>query len=259
MTSIPQLLPSPGAGIGLGVTLDDLAFNQGNVDENGVEHYLSALEGWDSPSLREDLDDRPLAHGADRGTSYYGVREIGLKGSLVSPLGIEALRIAKDRLAYACDLTDTDGVLTVAENPVKQALVRRSGRLRYAQVGGHLLRWELDVTAADPRKYAAVPRSVTLSPGQTAPAVNVGTFRSGAPLVAVFAGAGTLLVGGQPIRTTGPVTVDTLDGTALAGGITAYSRLGAGSTFPHLPAQATTPLTYSGNGSVTVTWRDAWV
>lgn len=258
MTSIPQLQPAV-ARIGLGVALADLTFNQGAVDENGVEHYLSSFEGWDSPSLRTDLDDRPLAHGAFRGSSYYGVRELGLKGTLVSPNGLEALRIAKDRLAHASDLTDQDAILTVAETPAKQVLVRRSGRLRHASVGRHMVRWELDLTAADPRKYGTVLRTVTLSSGQSADAPNSGTFRAGAPLRAAFTGPGRLLVGQQPIEVTGAVTVDTLEGSALLGAATAYSRLAAGSTFPTLPAWATTSLSFTGSGTVTVTWRDTWI
>lgn len=255
---IPQLLPAV-AKAGLGVTLDGLAFNQGAVDDNGVQYHLRSIEGWDSPSLRVDLDDRPLGHGAYRGTSYYGVREIGLKGVLVSPYGLESLRLAKDRLAYACDLTDTDGVLTVAEAPAKRALVRRAGRLRYAQVGGHLLRWELDLTAADPRKYGTALRSVTLTGGQSGTASNAGQFRAGAPLVLVFTGAGTMQVGAVAVTVSGPATIDTLEGTVMDGSSTVYSRLTSSGPLPTLPPAAGTSVSYSGGGQVTLTWRDTWV
>jgi hypothetical protein len=265
---IPQLA-APIAAVGLGVTLDDLSFNQGSVDENGVQWHLGRLEGWDSPSLREDLDDQPLAHGAYRGTSYYGAREIGLRGTLVSPHGLEALRVAKDRLAYACDLTDTDGVLTVRETPSKQAAVRRAGRLRYAQVGQHLLRWELDLTAADPRKYATVERTLTLPASQTGSAQNDGTFRSGAPMQIAFhgpMGSGTLSAADrslsvQSLAAGEVLTVDTLEGTALlADGSTGYSRITSTGPLPVLPALAATTVSLAAtDGYAVITWRDAWI
>lgn len=255
---IPLLAAVPGTGIGLAVTLGDLPFNQG-PDENGCEYYLSSIDGWDSPSLREDLDDRPLAHGAFRGTSFYGAREIGLSGVVLSPGSLPALRLAKDRLAYATDLTDADAVLLVDEAPAKQCHVRRSGRLRLAQTGEHLLRWELDLTAADPRKYAAAERTLTLRDGQSVTAPNAGTFRAGAPVLLAFDAAGTVEIGPETVTVTGPAVVDTLEGTVLDQGVSVYSRLRSRGPLPALPAQAATPVRYFGSGSVRLTWRDAWI
>lgn len=251
------LLPG-GFGHGRAVDLGALSFNQ-EPDANGVEWWLEELTGWDSPNLREDLDDRPLAHGAYRGASYYGARELTLSGHLASDHGSDALGAAMELLAFETDLTEQDAFLVVHEATAKQLAVRRAGTPRMAFIGEHTVRFEVDVTAADPRKYGLVERNVTLSGGESDSAPNTGNFRSGAPLLITFTGAGTLLVGGRPVIALGPVDIDTLEGTALVGGATAYARLGAGSTFPQLPARASTPLSFSGPGSVTVTWRDAWV
>lgn len=256
--TIPAV-PRSFAAAGLGVVLDGLPFNQGAVDEHGVEHHLSRLTGWDSPTLRDDLTDRALAHGAYRSPSYYGPRDLSLAGTLVSPHGLQPLRAAKDRLAYTCDLTDTDGVLIVRETPAKRALVRRAGPLRYEQRGHHLVRFELDLTAADPRKYGEELRSLTLSDGQSGRLPNAGTFRAGAPLVVSFTGAGTLTVAAGTLAVTGPATIDTLERTVLHQGASVYQRLVPGSSMLTLPALSDHVATFTGSGAVTVTWRDAWV
>lgn len=262
------LLPG-GFGYGRAVDLGVLQFNQ-EPDSNGVEWWLEDLSGWDSPQLREDLDDRPLAHGAHRGTSYYGARELTLSGHLVSAYGAAARDAAVEELVFVTDLTDVDALLVVHELPGKQVSVRRSGRPRLEVLSPFAARFEVDLTAADPRKYAVAEQTLNLSPGSSAaPIVNAGNFRTGTPLRARFVGPlsspvlflPTGPIGLSSVAVGEQIIVDTLEGLVTTGaGATAYSRLTT-SGMPHLPARTagTALLIGSGAGHVELTWRDAWL
>ena len=58
-----------GVPLGFGMTLGALSFNLGDVDEYGVEMFVTDINGWDSPTLRDDVQPRARAHGAYRGRS----------------------------------------------------------------------------------------------------------------------------------------------------------------------------------------------
>jgi hypothetical protein len=251
------------------VDLGALRFNQ-EPDPSGVEWWLSDLVGWDSPTLRDDLEDRALAHGASRGRSFYGVRELTVSGTLVSNNGPAALQVALDVLAYETDLTDQDALLVVHEDPVKQMAVRRSGMPRQNWLSDSAAQFELDLTAADPRKYSAAERTLTLHPGDVDLAQNGGTFRSGAPLQIGLAGPlylPQLTIAGQLIEfLTIPsplvLTIDTDSGAVTAqDGTTAFRYVISTGGFPTLPARASSEVRLggAGSGAAVLAWRDAWI
>lgn len=267
--TIPAL-GSVATAAGVGITLGSLLLNQGSPDANGVELLATDVTGWDSPTLRSSVDDRALAHGAHRGQSYYGSREIQIKGVLLgSQSSRAALEAAADDLAYETDLTDRDAVFTVHDAHTKRALVRREGRLLLQRDGDSAWPFDLTLTAVDPRRYSVDEHTIVLTPGQSAVASNVGTFRAGTPLTVQFTGPATdltLSVDGVPLGVSSVVagetiTVDALAGTVLGlGGVTRYGRLLPGSVLPVLAAKSSAVLQVSGSGgSVTVKYRDAWL
>lgn len=142
---------------------------QGNwTDAADVEWWVSSEEGWSSsPALRSDIADLPGADGGSDAASLYAARQITLSGTAIAATAAAA---AAARLAFSSTLEATrGGTLSCTENGLTlSVLVRLTGPVRVSQVGGNAFDWQLQLTAPDPRKYAApVEQSVGLP---TAPA-----------------------------------------------------------------------------------------
>lgn len=244
---------------GLQIDLGDVEFNSGTPDSNGVLWHASALEGWDSADLREDVSDKPFAHGLDRGTSYYGGRPMTLIGTLLGTSDVTDLRAARADLINACDLTDTDGTLTVYETPTKTCQVRRSGRVGLQQTGTHLLRFNIGLLAADPRKYETAEDTITVTssyvtytrPSSIDTPAKIRLEPSGSGLTVSFDGIGDVTITG-----TDPVTIDATTGTPYFDDLTlAWDRFISGN-FINLPRVFA--VKYVGSGSAEITYREAW-
>jgi hypothetical protein len=148
---------TPGTDIdGRQATLGTLRL--GAVDSSGVAWFLQGVEGWDSPEVRAELQDREADHGSWASPVYLGSRPITLKGTLEAP-DRPTLDGALDQLYAAAALTDT--TLTVWEATPKQALVRRSGKVLAEYVTDRTATWSVMVTAADPRRYSTTLQSGT--------------------------------------------------------------------------------------------------
>ncbi|MFB6873768.1 hypothetical protein, partial [Streptomyces sp. NPDC056323] len=223
---------TPGQGLGgLTATLGSLSL--GSADSFGVAWFLQDMDGWDSPEVRSELQQREADHGAWQTPVYYGERPITLAGTIVAP-DAGALQDAMDRLRAAVSLTDT--TLTVAETVPKQATVRRSGKLLTRYVTDTVATYSALVTAADPRRYAIDPQAGSTglpitSGGLTLPATVPWTIS--ATTVSGQIGAGNLGSFGTPMVLTinGPVQqpqvlVTMPDGTVLP--LTYSQDLGVG-------------------------------
>ncbi|MFD5111433.1 hypothetical protein ACFWNG_03810 [Streptomyces sp. NPDC058391] len=285
---------TPGQDLG-GLTATLGALPLGSVDDFGAAWALQDMDGWDSPEVRSELQQREADHGAWQTPVYYGERPITLAGTIVAP-DPAALEDAKDRLRAAASLTDT--VLTVNETVPKCATVRRSGKLLMKYTTDRIATYSVLVTAADPRRYAvdqqggstglpitsggltlpaAVPWTIsaTTVSGQIS-AGNLGSF--GSPMVLTITGPvqqpqvlvtmpdGTVLpltysqdlgVGDQLVIDTGAHSV------TLNGGVSRRRFLAVPSGWPQIPARDQATLVfraavYDASALLTATWRSAW-
>lgn len=137
---------------------------QGNwTDADDVEWWVSTEEGWSSsPGLRSDIADLPGADGGNDAASLYSARQITLSGTACATTVAAA---AAARLAFASTLEATrGGTLSCTENGLTlSALVRLTGPVRLGIAGANAFDFQLQLTAPDPRKYAAaVEQSVGL-------------------------------------------------------------------------------------------------
>lgn len=248
---------------GTQVTLGTLpTFNDGIPDADGVTWLLEDLRGWDSPDLREDVSDRPFAHGQRRGTSFYGGRPLSLVGTLLGTGDIADLRSAVSRLTVATDLTDADALLTVLESPSKQCAVRRSGRPGLEWVSERLVRFDVGLLAVDPRKYATASTTVAVASGATVAGTVGGAFDTPTVITLTPGGGGMTLtetVSGQTmtVSTGAAVVVDTAKGTVKVAGALAFARLTAGG-FITLRGGDAYSFTATG-GSASVVYTAAWI
>lgn len=249
---------------GVQYTLDNLpTFNSGTVDGNGVLWTASALDGWDSPDLREDVSDRPFRHGAFRGASYYGARPLTLKGTLIGPGDATTLRASRALLVRYTDLTVNDSSLVVAETPNKKCIVRRSGRLGLQQVGTHLLHFDLGLLAVDPRKYATSTTTISVPSSTPVTGTWAGDFNALPVVITLTPGAGSMtladsVTGATFTVTTGAaVVIDSGADTVTSGGALAFARLTTGD-----PTQFVGQTSYSWTatgGTASIVYSAAWI
>ncbi|MFD6025708.1 phage distal tail protein [Streptomyces griseoluteus] len=285
----------PGTDIdGLQATLGSLRL--GAADSAGVAWRLQTLEGWDSPDIRADLQEREADHGAWASPVFLGARPITLGGVIEAP-DRGALQAAMDQLSAAASLTDT--TLTVWEQPPRQATVRRSGKPLMQYTSDRVATWSVLVTAADPRRYETTQQTGTtglpsttggLSFPVTFPISFSATTVSG-QIVASNAGN----IGTRPVITiTGPVSAPSVsalypDGSLrqllysldlavgetlvidvdahsvlLNGGVSRRRFLTVSGGWPAVPPGASVAFqfqaaTYNPNAQLTVAWRSAWM
>lgn len=279
---------------GLQATLGTLRL--GAVDDAGVAWYLQTMDGWDSPEVRADLQDREADHGSWFSPVYFGPRPITLGGTVEAP-DRTTLQNAMDRLQVSAGLADT--TLTVWEATPKQATVRRSGKLLMQYVSDRTATWSAMVTAADPRRYGTAQQSGTtglpvttggLAFPVTFPisfsatsvsgqinAVNQGTFETRpvltiagpvvAPTVSALYPDGTVrqLIYSQDLQTGDVLAIDTDTHTVTLNGAVSRRRfMTVSAGWPTIPAGASVNYqfqssTYNATAMLTATWRSAWM
>lgn len=283
----------PGADLG-GLRVDLGGVPLGGVDDDGVAWVLQSFDGWDSPEVRAEMQQREADHGSWASPVYLGERPITLGGTIVAP-DRTSLDEAMDRARVAAGLTDT--LLVVEEAAPKQALVRRSGRPILQYVTDNIATFSLLMTAADPRRYGVDQQAgFTTLPsstgGVTPPLVppltvsattvsgtidasNAGTFgtrpvlRIDGPvsMPSIFAqyedSTIRQLVYSENIGAGEYLTIDVDSKQAILNG-TASRRRYLSAQWPEIPAQQTVTFqflaaSYDPAALLTVTWRSAWM
>nr|WP_203617816.1 phage tail domain-containing protein [Streptomyces bauhiniae] len=268
----------------------------GATDSAGVAWRLQTLEGWDSPEVRADFQDREADHGAWASPVYLGSRPITLSGVIEAP-DRATLQTAMDQLSAAVSLTDT--ALTVWEQTPKQAIVRRSGKLLTQYVTDRTATWSVLVTAADPRRYETTQQTGTTglpstTGGLTFPVTFPAAF-SATTVSGQIVASNTGSIGTRPVITiTGPVSapsvsalypdgsvrqllysLDLAAGDTLVIDVDAHSVLLNGNVsrrrfltvsggWPAIPASAAVAFqfqaaAYNPTAALTVAWRSAWM
>lgn len=133
-----------------GLRIDLGSVPLGSVDSSGVAWRLMELQGWDSPEVRSEMQQREADHGAWASPVYLGERPITAAG-VIEAADRAGLDDAMERLRAAVGLTDT--LMVVWESTPKQSVVRRSGKLVMQYVTDRIASYSLMVTAPDPRRY----------------------------------------------------------------------------------------------------------
>lgn len=279
---------------GLPVTVAGVTMNTGVADADGIEWYLEAVDGWDGPAVRLPVDDRAFADGAFIADGYYGARSLTVKGTALSPTPQAGLVVARTTLARVTNLLRADGTVQVLENPDKQVTVRLAGPPRMVD-DPPVVRFEVPLIAADPRKFAVAVSSSSVGLASTSggmsfnatPNFTFGTVGTGGQLVLTNAGtvdtpcrytiAGPVdnpaiqhiglsltLTFGISLLTGDLLVVDTRDRTVVLNG-TASRRgtLAAGSQWFDLQPGANTVRflapSYVAAATLTADFRSAWL
>ncbi|MEV6124373.1 hypothetical protein AB0M23_28350 [Streptomyces sp. NPDC052077] len=276
------------------VQLGDITF--GLVDEAGVHWHCDSDDGWSGPDTRMDLSQREADHGAWPSPAYMAERVVTLAGRVFAPSRAAADE-AFDRLLAAAALTDT--VLTVHETVPKQLVVRRSGKPLIKRLTGTVLEYSLQVTAADPRRYATVEEtgwtslpfaSGGLTPPLTPPVVSDAVTTSGEITATNTGSCETRLrftvdgpVDGPTVFTQMPdgsvipllysqalyegdqLVIDTDTKTCMLNGYVSRRRfLTTPAGWPAIPPRSTVGVQfqaryYSSAALLTARWRSAWL
>lgn len=176
---IPAVVPPPSPILGgyePGTVLSDLTMvlddSQGTgtvitfgvADENRVAWRVTNLDGWDSPDLPEDAQDRPGSDGLWDATNYYGGRQITVEGLVEAP-DTAALQAAKKLLMAAVPARGRMVTFTVNEPDPTQVTCRRSGRLMFDYLTDMLGQFSMTLLAPDPRRYSINDLTATGSLG----------------------------------------------------------------------------------------------
>ncbi len=267
------------------------------VDDAGVEWWVTREDGWSGgPDVRLSLPSRPQRDGGFDAESFRSVRVITLDGVAIAP-DMDAHEHAKNRIGAVLSDGSALAELTVRERTVtRRALVRLSAGTKVVDKGPYSFEFSLQVTAPDPLRQSVELHTATCGlpspgPGVTFPLDFSQGLRFGDPLGGGLGltNAGTATA--WPVWTvTGPcnqpvirndstgerlafglrlldgdvLTVDVAARTVfLGGGASRRSTLLARSAWFGLPPGNTTvgfdALDSAEAGTLTATWRDAWI
>jgi len=280
----PRLVPVVWAG---------LDCNAGDRPD-GVTLICEEVNGWyGTPPLHGHDIDRVLTDGAVFGAKVTGGRVVTLTGAAAGP---HAALVALARELAVRAAARQPAPLSIGESddpeaPLLTAMVRADeDRLEADWHGRALLRWQVALTAADPRLYEEVWREVTLrlaldedtgrdyplgpprayaltvlpnaarlaNPGNV-PAPVLATWTGPLGETRLSDGARTIRLG--PLGPQQEILVDTGSLVAVApGGAARASYILAGSQPLAVPRQGSViwRLYGTGSGSVGLRWRGAW-
>jgi hypothetical protein len=273
------------------VTWDGLAVNQGYDPASGLTWVIEDVAGWkDSPPLNGNDLDRGLSDGSAYGVKTLEARQVVLQGVVTASAPAD-LPAARDQLAGKA----------AARSPAPLVIGDRAGRTMTATVRGDsdafkwtflnpaVFRWQVTLTAADPRMFDVTAQTVTLS--NTGTTGGWGYFRTyprtypagvlsstawlpnagnvAAPVVALYTGplaSGLRLTDGTNtifMAALGPaeqvfVQCDRLIAAAPGGASRASYLLAGSAPMSVPPGGAQWSLIGSGSGTVQLQWQAAW-
>lgn len=177
------------------------------VDDNGVEWFVETEDGWSSgPAIRGDVTDLPGGDGGTDSNPLFSARVISLTGYATGePAAVNAARLRFPSLTEAA----RGGVLTVTEDGMSlSSIVRPSGAFRADRLGGYTFRWQMQLTAPDPRKYGPALEQTTTMGASTGGLA----FPMAFPLAFGAAAGGSVAIGNDGtvkswpvVRIAGPV------------------------------------------------------
>jgi hypothetical protein len=158
------------------VELDGLVFNDDIPDPDGTLWYVTGLEGWDSPGLRQSVVAPTSRHGGVVAVALLDARALVLKGIVKATSTPNFWKAWHGLQGQTNNIYDTK-TFRVTEGAVeRESGVVRAGNLRYEMLGMNAFQFELPLTAPDPLKYDPNPVETTLAAGATVTLTNNGSF-----------------------------------------------------------------------------------
>jgi len=273
-------------------TVDGWAGN--TIDGDGVEWWVTKEDGWSSgPGIRLELADRPQRDGSFDAPSFRAARVITLEGTAVAP-DEDARERAKDRLAAVLADGSVLGELSVQERTVvRRASVRLSAGSKVSDTTPVSFDWSLQLTAPDPLRYGFDVHELSCGLPQPGPGI---TFPVAFPLAFGEPVGGTMAAANAGTATTWPLwtvtgpctqpvirndstgeqlafslslaegdvlTVDAAARTVFLGGASRRAALLPRSSWFGLPPGPTAigfdAFDDGASGTLTLSWRDAWI
>ena len=136
--------------------LGGMVFEPGTYDANGISYPVAEVEGWDSPTLRQQLIDLQSRHGAQFGMSLWGPRQMVMRGW--ADLPDDNFWLARNTIMAAAALVDSATTFKVFEpssaGGTKECIVRLAAKARMRNHEDvHAVVFEIPLVAADPFKY----------------------------------------------------------------------------------------------------------
>jgi hypothetical protein len=138
------------------VNINAIVCNNDIADVNGSRWYVTEMEGWESPTIRSQTQDKTSRHGVLTTEGLYGPREIIVKGvcQANSPAGFYASWYYL--AAQTNFLKRTTFVFSVDEATLTSINVIRAGELIMTNKGVNAFVFELPMRANDPFKPGSV-------------------------------------------------------------------------------------------------------
>jgi hypothetical protein len=235
-------------------------------DGNGL--YLEEVTGFDSPNVRENVEDLPEADGAIAGDFWYGSRPVTLSGRIVGSTAT-ARNTKISQLTSA--LRGLRGNVVLQTTPSGFPQMRAYGRVQNVRItGGFVKSFQVGLICADPRMYGTTLNSQSTSTASLS-VTNAGNYYA-PPVLRITnytnpvitntttteAISFTLVLG-----TTEYIDVDMLNRTVISNAsISRYANvIFPGSRFWQL-APGVNALTIGGTGggskNFRIQWNDVW-
>lgn len=301
LASPPDVAPPPSAPMDTVASVIPIYWGQLSLNDgdrpDGLCTVVTNVEGWygSPPVVGNDLD-RALTDGSVYGFKTTQARVVTVSGAVTGDRGLANV-MARALAAQTVDRQPADLVIaedngdTEPQTTLTAQVRADSDSLTVAWNGRTYFTYQVALTAADPRLYEGVWRSIVLSPlaastptGRAYPWTPPRLYASGelantarldnpgsvpAPVLITYNGDlsesrlsdGTNTIHLTPVGAGVTIYVEseTLNATA-PGGATRASYLKAGSVPMLLPPNAETSwsLYGTGGGTVTLLWRGAW-
>ena len=135
------------------LTLNGLDFNTNTADANGALWYITEMEGWDSPALRQSFGTATSRHGEVLLESMMSSRAVILRG-VCKAVSESAFWVAYNDLLGLTNNLVVNADLVVYETTAKKIGVIRGGNVKITFVGVGAFTFEIPLTANDPLKYS---------------------------------------------------------------------------------------------------------
>lgn len=239
-----------------GLLMDD------TPDAEGVRWRVNGVDGWDSPPVRTDDEDRTGQHGGYGSPRLYGARLLTVNGRAHCPDMAAAFRV-RDRLH---GLLGMDGpvVLEVLETPAKQLAVVAGGppRSSWPREGGlNRVVWQLPLLAHDPFKRATTSTTTPLAAASSVTIPQAGTATADLTITVTSPGTVVLSAGGLALTTSALPAGAVIDTAACtiesASGADLFATVAAGSQWPALPKGGGV-VAQAGTAALSVTHFDTY-
>lgn len=133
------------------VTVNGLSMNSNTPDSNGSLWYVTGMDGWESPQLRQQTMDPDLLPGTIVTHSRWGGRIVMLQG-ICKASSAAGFWASYNRIQT---LVTPEGnvMMSVMENTLKRLDVRLQTPAKIKILGGSAFEWSLTLLAENPDKY----------------------------------------------------------------------------------------------------------